>query len=808
MTITRGSDVSIVTGGLTSYFAPLDNSRYYTSGSTTWTDRINQSNYFQMSASLYKKNMKVSESMTLTMNTNYDTFNLGTHEVGATLNFWFRTNTNNQYLFGKNGDHFSCYLTSENQLNFTLKPNSVYRSYNPAIVQGQLWSINSVGGNNSVEYCCYDSNSLELSASRWALATNRSLLSNNYHINSGYTSKWSRSLICANYSNIRNLPVAKILSYMNTQAYSTLVSRTNGVGVPETYASSIMGVAVDDDYVYYSDYSNHRVCKATASNGTYYTHSLCRYATGLDIDDDYVYALSYGSQSIYIFNKSDLSFVMTTGSATAQEPYKFGFGTTVSSSTAFANLKVYGNYVYVTDQAKYIKVFNKSDLTFVASHSVSRPIFGLTVDDNSIYYTTYLYGIYKIDKTTFVDISMNEPPSYNYYNLTAAGKSIEVDAGDGYVHLFDRSRYQSIWQKDSYGNMIFVSRSLLPTGYYADSHACRVDNGNYYVVCYDQHSIQKYTCPIITFVTRSGVHGAAGSDIYSYNNPRDIVFSGSYAYVSDVGNHRIKKLNKEDLTYVTCSISGTVLSPAWMDISGSYLFVGSSGQYQPVKILDTDLNYVSQSYLMQYPFCVRYDRYSDRIYLTGGGAGEYNAYYTLQDDPILEKKINMQRQYLATNTTEEFGYHSCGGGYYAVYDRKMDENYIYVAAGASYRVSVLNKNDFTCVNMQDVMTNTIVSKPITNLTSSEWTNISLIIASGSLKIYVNGEPNTSNSVPYNFKYYASGLDMTIGKWFMPAHSTTLTQWCTGSIGAIMRYNRALTDAEIQQNYTQLKKLFN
>ena len=83
-----------------------------------------------------------------------------------------------------------------------------------------------------------------------------------------------------------------------------------------------------------------------------------------------------------------------------------------------------------------------------------------------------------------------------------------------------------------------------------------------------------------------------------------------------------------------------------------------------------------------------------------------------------------------------------------------------------------------------------------------WTYVAAVLSDTGFRIYINGELVNSNSVPYN---PATAFSDTSGH-YVGAYNSMQEQF-SGYIATQRRYNRALNDSEIMNNFTAIRSRF-
>jgi sugar lactone lactonase YvrE len=122
-------------------------------------------------------------------------------------------------------------------------------------------------------------------------------------------------------------------------------------------------------------------------------------------------------------------------------------------------------------------------------------------------------------------------------------------------------------------------------------------DGTYLYVCdTGNNRIKKHLCSDLSYVSQIGTFGS-GNDQFFY--PLGITTDGTYLYVCDTDNSRIKKHLCSDLSYVSQigtdgSHNDQFVDPFGITTDGTYLYISDSGNNRIKKHLCSDLSYDSQ----------------------------------------------------------------------------------------------------------------------------------------------------------------------------------------------------------------------
>lgn len=97
------------------------------------------------------------------------------------------------------------------------------------------------------------------------------------------------------------------------------------------------------------------------------------------------------------------------------------------------------------------------------------------------------------------------------------------------------------------------------------------------------------------------------------------------------------------------------------------------------------------------------------------------------------------------------------------------------------------------------------TKTTTTVSSGTWTHIAATYDGTTVKMYINGALDTTNSSGPSGNIVDAGLNMELLVGARDA--TTPKQFANGNVACFSIYNRALTASEVLQNYSALKNRF-
>ena len=94
-----------------------------------------------------------------------------------------------------------------------------------------------------------------------------------------------------------------------------------------------------------------------------------------------------------------------------------------------------------------------------------------------------------------------------------------------------------------------------------------------------------------------------------------------------------------------------------------------------------------------------------------------------------------------------------------------------------------------------------IARGNTDLVTNKWTHIAVTLTSSQLKIYIDGELDTT--VSQSFNGFSSPLYGSIGN-DRRGQSTTGPKWLNGQVGQVRVYTSAITQDQVRQNYNFTK----
>lgn len=276
----------------------------------------------------------------------------------------------------------------------------------------------------------------------------------------------------------------------------------------------------------------------------------------------------------------------------------------------------------------------------------------IAIDENYIYIAdTGFHRIQKRRKDNWQLVAISGGPlagsSIDQYN---SPYSVAVDDQYVYVSDYGNSRINKRNKEDlSYVSMLANGGGSGDTQV-RYNWGIAVDDQHIYVTEYSYHRVKKFNKETFAFVAKmpaTGTSSGTGNDQFS--SPTGIAVDGDYLYIAEYGNHRLKKINKNNLSFVTL-IGGTA----------------GSGEDQ-----------------FYYPYGVAVD--DNQVYV----ASYYNNRIMIRNKEDLTKVTRL----LSSGTPNDYEYH------YVPWGVAVDENYLYVSENANHRIKKLNKSDYSVASV-------------------------------------------------------------------------------------------------------------
>ena len=381
----------------------------------------------------------------------------------------------------------------------------------------------------------------------------------------------------------------------------------DGVGGDARFNFSL-GITTDGQYLYIADTYNHTIRRldpvtgevytliGKAENAGYHDGTLTEaqfyYPHGLAVKGSHLYIADLWNEAIRVLDLSN-----GTVSTIAGTPPNSGFADGPPGIGRFyspADLTVSGDYLYVADRGnniiRRVDIFTEDILTVAgkASHSgvtdakgdesrFSTPG-GVVIDGDVLYVAdTYNHTIRKVDILTSDVTTLAGTPGISGTSDSTESPAIFNSPTDVIVD----EEGENLYIIDT-GNHV-IRRMNLPTGevrrfagypdeagsldgigrdarFNSPKRGIRIGD-KIYITDTGNHTIRKIdivTEEITTFAGESGKAGSVDTDealngIARFKSPGDIATDGLYLYVADTGNHAIRKIDLTTREVVTAA---------------------------------------------------------------------------------------------------------------------------------------------------------------------------------------------------------------------------------------------------------------
>ena len=488
---------------------------------------------------------------------------------------------------------------------------------------------------------------------------------------------------------------------------------------------------------------------------------------GIACDENYIYIGDYGNHRIKVHRKSDLSYIRQTGSTVSSEEYYIDAN----------DLSISGDYLYVSNQYKNeILKMNKDTFEILGR----------------LKYTNYrnIWG-------------------YAYTGLWASGSYFMIGEGDGdysTYHMNEKGNFNKIYE-----DINFISGSATKIEMNQGVYNTEPTGWCWIPLLTDKIVLSTYTASGQLEAVTQSYDGANSSTTYGWYNPSDVALDmdNGWCYVTDQLNHRIKKLKAFDLNLLAQTGSGITDGfnqtgpvatgngdhefdqPISVCVSASYVFVTEYEGGRRVQKFNSDLQYQETviAPVLTRPASLRYDKQTNCFYICFGW---YNR--------IIQRYDSNWNLLTSGEYTNDELY---GGAIQLIRDSAVDDRFFY--ANGYWRSLIFDKYTLSLENEVNPYYYTIRTDSIS---TGSWHNYTFTYDGSEYKVYLDGRFEDSSSLEYAESITENMLPMRFGRW---------TNWGLGSygdrnliqeeIGAIMAYDRVLTDGEIRQNYDALKLEF-
>jgi hypothetical protein len=234
----------------------------------------------------------------------------------------------------------------------------------------------------------------------------------------------------------------------------------------------------------------------------------------------------------------------------------------------------------------------------------------------------------------------------------------------------------------------FNSAGTLGTGpdnYWGPEGICS-DGTFVYVMDTNNNRVKKIVLSDLTFVT---CIGSAGTGNDQFQGARDIAYAAGYIYIADSQNDRVVKRSAGDLSYIakygtTGSGNDNLNQPLGIACDGTYVYVADGTNNRIVKRLASDLTYVSQTGSFgsgNDQFTYPSGLFTDGTYLWCADMGNSRIMVRLCSD---------------LSYVGKFGSVGSGDGQFLTpWDVAASESFIYVADTGNARIQKFLRSDFS-----------------------------------------------------------------------------------------------------------------
>lgn len=555
----------------------------------------------------------------------------------------------------------------------------------------------------------------------------------------------------AEYANQRIKKINKS-DYSVASVYSNIIPNNENIINP-------FEITHDDNYLYYTDVGLHRVVKRKISDmsvvgiigGPFAGSTTTTFSSpyGITLKDNRLYVVDYRNNAIKVFDKDTLAWVYTCTPGTSFFRYPTGIaydenyfyatttysttmdslhkleitdssctriitigGTNGSGNDQFNNpygVAVDDTYVYVADTTNHrIKKHLKSDLSYVTQlgytlyanqyiNTQNLP-YNILIDNNFLYVTNTSYpGIqkYTLDFNYISTIGFTSGYAYDEF-LSPKGTTI----ANGYMYIVDGilGRITKRDMKEFDVNIQFAGAGT-DFNYFYVPLSIDSDENYYYIINYGISRLEKRRKSDYYLEAYFGGPYAVTTAIgFFLNAPSDVLVDGDYVYVTDRTNHRIIKLNKSNLSYVSGFGTGAagatntqLSSPRQIAIYDTNIYIADTGNNRIVILNKSDMSYIT-AYGTTGTGTVGTNHFSG---ISGIAVDSSFVYTSEVTNHRIEKRNKGDLSYVthlggtsagATDTTFNVPYYI-----------SIDDNYIYVGDASNNRIKKHLKSDFSYV---------------------------------------------------------------------------------------------------------------
>ncbi|AQT60288.1 hypothetical protein B0D95_09415 [Cellvibrio sp. PSBB023] len=371
----------------------------------------------------------------------------------------------------------------------------------------------------------------------------------------------------ADNHKIRKIEIATGL--VTTLAGSGLRGDADGTGIAAGFDEP-KGITINGNYLYVTDYGSYKIRKIEIATGiaTTLAAGVFFFPTGIATDGIYLYVADSYRHTI---RKIDMAtnIVTTLAGSGGWGKAVDGIGTRAGFWTP-NDIVIDGTHLYVADtnndKIRKIDLVTRA-VTTVAGINKPR---GITTDGSHLYVTgPSNHKISKIDMATGTVTTLAGSGSSGSIDGTGAAASFSRPAGitiDGaHLYVADSSNHEIRKIEIATGVVTTLAGRQLDssdgTGAAANFHepsGIATDGTYFYIADKGSHKIRKAEIATGVVATLAGSGSQGGEDgtgvVASFYNPSGIATDGTYLFVADKGNHKIRKI--EIATGVVTTLAG------------------------------------------------------------------------------------------------------------------------------------------------------------------------------------------------------------------------------------------------------------
>lgn len=423
-------------------------------------------------------------------------------------------------------------------------------------------------------------------------------------------------------------------------------------------------VILDGNFLYISDRTNHRVLRINKDTFIYDTQFGTGSATTstttttrlssprqVAFNDSNIYIADTGYNRIVVLNKADMSYITSYGTT----------GITNDTFTELVGIAVDENYIYTSESTNHrIKKLNISDFSYVThlggtaygnTETTFRTPYYISLDENYIYVgdsaNNRIKKHLKEDLSFVTAIGSSGIGANNF--ITPYGVRYK-DENTLLVADYTNHRFH-IRNSSDLNSVAIIDLSTFTNDALYNPYSVTSDENYIYISDTGNHRILKKDKN--TFETVASIGGPiAGSGNDQFSTPYGIAVDDNFVYVADYSNNRIKRHNKSDLSwsYTYTPGTGVIYNPVGVAVDGNFLYVTT--------IYSTTRDWVTKINIFSTPWTVN--------------------------------------SFLRNSTgTEDDQFNDPRG-------IAIDDNYIYIADTGNHRIHKRNKNDLSLVQLYGI----------------------------------------------------------------------------------------------------------